>query len=116
MATDCSSKYITDNNEELEAKLCRDIILIILIDRGDLRAIRVDTLTATIFIEFIYLVKFTIFALDSEFKDLHSSNSLLFSSLLEEEGTKVMQLVILTILVITENYINKIVLNLGRGT
>jgi len=110
------AKYITDNNKELGAKICRDIILIVPIDRGDLRVIRVDTLVATTPIKFMYLVKYVIFILNSGFKDLYSSNSLLFNDKLEEESAKVMQLVILAILVITENYIDKIVLNLGRGT
>ena len=90
--------------------------MIALINERDLRAIRVDTLAVAILIKFMCLVKYAIFILDSGFKEVHSSNLFLFNNLLEEEGTKVIQLVILAILVITENYVDKIVLNLGRGT
>jgi len=82
------AKYIADNNKELEAKLRRDITLIALIDRGDLRTIRVDTLTATAFIKFMYPVKYRVFVLDQGFKELHSSDSLLSNDKLEEEGSK----------------------------
>ena len=56
------AKYITDNNKELEAKLHRDITSITPINRGDLGAIRVDTLAATAFIKFMCLVKYRLFA------------------------------------------------------
>ena len=69
-------------------KLHRDITLIVLIDRGDLRTIRVDTLEATAFVKFIYPVKYRVFVLNQGFKELHSSNLLLSNDKLEEEGSK----------------------------
>jgi hypothetical protein len=110
------AKYFANDNKELEVKLYRDITLIIPINGGDLRAIRVDTLIATAFIKFMYLVKYRVFSLDWRFKKLYSGNSLLFNDKLEEEDSKLIQLVIFAILVISENHTDKIVLNLGRGT
>ena len=97
-------------------KIYRDIILIISIDIGDLEVIRVNTLIATTFIKFLYLVKCEVYILDSGFQKAYSSDFFLFQSLLDEEGTRVIQPVIFIILVIIENYLNKMVLNLGRGT
>ena len=50
------AKYIANKDQELEVKTYRDITLIILINIGELGAIRVNTLIATALIEFLYLL------------------------------------------------------------
>ena len=61
------AKYIANDDQELEAKIHRDITLIIRIDVEELGAIRADTLIVTTLIEFLYTVKYAVCILDSGF-------------------------------------------------
>jgi len=110
------AKYIARTNEILLAKICRDIQSITPIDAGILGNPRVDTLVVTVFLELMYSIKYAIFSTNEGLQELGSSDLLLFEDYLKESDGLVMQPVILTVIVVTSGYLDKAVMQLGKGT
>ena len=85
-------------------------------DVGILDNPRVDTLVAIGFLELMYSVKYAIFSTNEDLQELGSSDLVLFEEYLKEPDGSVMQPVILTVIAITSNHLDKTIIQLGKGT
>ena len=72
------AKFIVKDNEPLLAKLRRDITSITLIDTGEIKAMRLDTLAALALYEFVFPIKFSIFIPNKRIDNLCSSGTMIF--------------------------------------
>ena len=111
-----AAKYFAGDDVNLEAKLHRNIQALTPQTAGICGNSRVDTLAAATLIKQLYPVKCTIFAAHTGLQELGGSNILLFEEYHQQKESTVMQLIILTVLVITKDYIDKTVILPGKGT
>ena len=78
--------------------------------------LRVDTLAAAALIKYLYPVKYAIFSIQTGLHELRGSDLLLFNKHHQQKESTMMQSIILTILVVTLDYMDKIVMHPGKGT
>ena len=67
-------------------------------------------------IEVLYLVKFAIFVAEKDLMEFNTSDPFDFSSCCTDEAAMLTQLVILTVLIISSNHVDKTVVNSKEGT
>ena len=82
---------------------------------GGLGSARVETLAAAAFFEVVFPIKYAIYSVNNGLHTLTSSNVLLFNEYLVESEGKVIKPVILVILVISSDHLDKTVISLGVG-
>ena len=73
-------------------------------------------LAVTAFIELMYSVKYAIFSANEGLQDLGLSDFMLFEDYFEEPDGLVIQPVILIVLIVSTDHIDKTVMQLGKGT
>ena len=73
-----AAKFIAKDDKLLLVKLRRDITLITLLDAREIRAMRLETLTAILLCEFVFLVKFCAFFPEKGIEEIWSSDSTIF--------------------------------------
>ena len=109
------AKHVAGDDVALLAKMRRDIQCITPKFAGLHGNPRVDMLGAAAFVEILYPVKFAIFTVNFGLQLLYSSDSTLFEKHNEEEGSG-MNPVILNVLVLSANHLDKTVMQPCKGT
>lgn len=99
----------------LYAKLCKDVQSLTPKLAGIMRNPRVDILAATALIELLHPVKYAIFILNQGLQTPCSGHMMLNEKYYQQESL-VMNPVVLIILAISKDYIDKIVMLPGKGT
>ena len=77
--------------------------------------LRVDTLAAAVLIKQLYPVKYAIFSIQTGLHELGGSNILLFEKYYQQIESTIMEPIILTILIITLDHVDKILILSGKG-
>ena len=110
-----AAKYIAADDEASLAKLRRNIQSLTPKSVGTLGCAKVETLDAAAFFEVPFPVKFAIFTVNTGLCTLMHSDRHLFSKFFEEPEGKVMQPIVLCVLVVSENHLDKTVVSPGKG-
>ena len=106
--------FIAGDNEDLLAKLRRDKALCTPLTHRKLGTTRFDSTLVLALLDFIYPIKTAIYSTTEELFIL-ISNFLLLSKLEKKDNEPRMNLIMLIILVISKEYIDKIVINPSSG-
>ena len=109
------AKHVAGNDAALLAKMRRDIQCITPKFGGKYGNPRVDMLGAAAFIELLHPVKFAIFSVNLGLQLLLSSDMMLFEKHNQQEGSD-MNPVVLNVLVMSTNHLDKTVMLPGKGT
>lgn len=110
-----TSKHITGDDEPTLAKLRRNVQSLTPERVGCLGSPRIETLTTAAFFEIVFPVKYVICSANEGLHTLMLSDVRLFRECLGEPDGKAMKPVMLVILVISKDHLDKTVVSPGVG-
>ena len=101
--------FVSGEDVDLNVKLRRDIATLTPAKAGSIGALKIDVFQAVALMHVIYPVKFVIFIADKDPIKINISDPFTFSSYCTEEAATLVQPVILIVIIVSSNHVDKTV-------
>ena len=105
------AEVVAGDNKNLKVRSHGDIVPITLREIGDVKAIKVNIIAAAALLELTYSTRFEIFLPFQGLHEMLGSNCIAILENYAEEGAKLMKPAVLTVLVVTEDYLDKMIIS-----
>ena len=108
--------FISGEDVDLHDKLRHDITALTPAKAGSIGAVRIDMFQVVALTEVLYPVKSAIFLADKDRMEINISDPFTLSSCYADEAETLMKPVIFTVIIVSNNHVDKTIVNTKGGT